>query len=131
MEMDRVSMEKFREMMDQIIEEIPQELFHELNGGVLLKEEEKLHPQHINGDLFIMGEYARQGVMGRYIFLYYGSFMRMYSRLPEEILYGRIRKTLLHELRHHLESLAGEKGLEVEDEVRLREYHSTRRPKEL
>ncbi len=34
----------------------------------------------------------------------------------------KIRHTVLHEFRHHLESLAGEKDLEIEDAVNLYRY---------
>jgi len=117
-----ITMEQFRDYMDQIIDEIPPVLLRDLNGGILLREEAKIHPESIGSDLLVMGEYHRKPVMGRFIYLYYGSFMRAYGYLGEKELYKKIRKTLLHELRHHVESLAGEKDLEIEDAVRLAEY---------
>lgn len=117
-----ISIEQFRDYMDQIIEEIPPVLLRDLNGGILLRKEARIHPESIGQDLFVMGEYHRQPVMGRFIYLYYGSFARVWGHLSEAALYKKIRKTLLHELRHHVESLAGEKGLEIEDAIQIAKY---------
>lgn len=51
--------------------------------------------------------------------------MKIYGHLAESDLKKRLRKTILHEFRHHLESLAGEKDLEVEDAVEIAEYKRT------
>lgn len=54
--------------------------------------------------------------------LYYGSFELCFGYSSEEELRERIRKVLLHEFRHHLESLAGEYDLEIEDAVEISQY---------
>jgi hypothetical protein len=64
--------------------------------------------------------------MGRYISIYYGSFKRVYGHLPKEELRKKLMKTLKHEFTHHLESMAGEKDLEIEDEKFIREYFEKR-----
>lgn len=115
-------MEEFLELLDEISGEMPEEFFQELNGGVILQPECRVHPEAFNEDLVILGEYRRDRQLGRYIVIYYGSFMKLYGSLSRERLYKRLRKTLLHEFRHHLEGLAGEKGLEVEDAVQLAKY---------
>jgi len=114
-------------MLDEVAEEIPQDFYRELNGGIILLPETK---RQRDGDrvssLFILGEYHNDrkgmGGLGRYIAIYYGSFMKLYSHLPPERLKDRLRSTLIHEFTHHIESLAGEKGLAVKDEIRLEEY---------
>ena len=116
-----VTIEEFDLMLDGIAQEIPAEFFGGLSGGIILREESKLHPEG-TGDLFIMGEYTSRRDMGRCIYIYYGSFLCAYGHLPRGALRGRLRATLLHELTHHLESLAGERGLEVEDRLQLEEY---------
>jgi len=108
-------------MLDEIAAELPGEFYKYLNGGVILLEECKAHPQSA-GDLYIMGEYVHRQDMGRYICLYYGSFMRMYSHVPEDFLRVKLRETLLHEFTHHLESLAGERDLEKKDKIDLWKY---------
>ena len=123
------SIDAVEKMLSQIGEEIPGELFRHLNGGVVLLEACKAHPQSA-GDLYIMGEYSHRHDMGRCIYIYYGSFMRVYGYAPEDVLRKQLRGTLLHELTHHLESLAGERGLEVKDRIKLEEYRRARRKEE-
>ncbi len=117
-----VSMEIFREWMDEILAEIPEEYFRDLNGGVLLLEEQKFHSKSIGDDLYVMGEYRRERGLGRYIVIFYGSFDALYGQLPEVRLKKRLRSTILHEFRHHVEFLAGEKDLEIEDQIQINRY---------
>ena len=60
--------------------------------------------------------------MGRHILLYYGSFMKIYGDIDETAAVPVIRATILHEFTHHLESLSGEKDLEIKDEKKLSDY---------
>jgi len=123
------SIEDFDLMLDEIAQDIPAEFFGGLSGGIILREECKLHPEGA-GDLYIMGEYSSRRDMGRCIRVYYGSFMRTHGYLPRERLRERLRSTLLHELTHHLESLAGERGLEIEDRRQIEEYKRTQQSQE-
>ncbi|MFV0529177.1 MAG: metallopeptidase family protein [Lachnospiraceae bacterium] len=116
-----ISQEEFMELLDEISGEIPSEIFQGLNGGVILRPEEKLHPQSQGNDLWVLGDYNRNQ-MGRYINIYYGSYSRVYGHLEGEALRKKLRHTLLHEFRHHLESLAGEYDLEVEDAIQIAKY---------
>ena len=108
-------------MLGQIADEIPSMYFEGLNGGVILLEACKEHPQS-QGNLYIMGEYCNRRDLGRLINIYYGSFMRLYGNAPEELLRLKLRESLLHELTHHLETLAGERGLVIQDQIQLAEY---------
>ena len=108
-------------MLNRIAEEIPDEFFKYLNGGVILLDECLPHPQS-TGNLYILGQYNHRHDTGRHICIYYGSFMRLYANATEEVLREQLRKTLLHEFTHHLESLAGERGLEIKDQIRINEY---------
>jgi len=116
-----IAIEEFDAMLDEIAQEIPAEFFGGLSGGIVLREECKLHPEG-EGNLYILGEYSNRRSMGRCIRIYYGSFMRTHGHLSSGSLRGKVRTTLLHELTHHLESLAGERGLEVKDRQQLEEY---------
>jgi len=126
-------------MLDDIAEEIPQDFYRELNGGIILLPDMKIHPESRgfignNGDniysgndnLFILGEYHNDrkgmGGLGRYIVIYYGSFIRAYPNIGREAQKERLRKVLIHEFTHHLESLAGERGLEKKDAQELEKY---------
>ncbi len=109
-----VSITQMQNMLDDIVEELPKELFRELNGGIVLLPEAKKHEK--GGDIYILGEYHRGGLMGRYISIYYRSFYYIYGKLSEEELEEKLRSTVRHELRHHIESLAGADDLERIDE---------------
>ncbi|MGI6722631.1 MAG: metallopeptidase family protein [Anaerovoracaceae bacterium] len=117
-----VTIDEAEVMLNEIAESIPREFYQGLNGGILLLPEAKPSPYARNGDLWIMGEYCRGGGMGRLIKIYYGSFEKMYSQLPPQEFKERLRQTLLHEFTHHMESLAGERGLEDWDERQIRDY---------
>lgn len=97
-------------------------MFRELNGGILLQEIKKIHPESKGDELYILGEYHNSRAMGRYIIIYYGSFMRVHGHIWEDKLKDKMRKTLRHEFRHHLESLAGEDDLEVYDAIQILKY---------
>lgn len=116
-----ISIEEFSRILDDLAQELPDEFYDELNLGISISEEAKLHPQARGSDLYIMGEYFHSQ-MGRGIVMYYGSFARIHGRLSEEALIRELRGTLRHEFRHHMEGRAGERGLEVEDERRLSDY---------
>lgn len=109
-------------MLDEIAAELPQEFYKELNGGIILLPEVKFNPMGRNDDLYIMGEYHSGGGLGRYISIYYGSFERLYGHLSREGFKRQLEHTLKHEFTHHLESLAGERDLEKEDERFLQNY---------
>lgn len=109
----------FHRLVEEASEDIPDELFRELNGGILVLGRAKKHPE-VQGT-YVLGEYhvERPG-MGRYIVLYFGSFLGVLGSRAEAEEYRRqVWKTLLHEFRHHLESLAGVADLEREDREHL------------
>jgi len=115
------TIDEVNDMLDDIADEIPQALFQDLNGGIVLLEECEAHPES-QGDLFILGQYRHRYDMGRSICIYYGSFMQIYGYLPKEQLKEKLKETLLHEFTHHWESLAGEKDLEIEDAIQMYQY---------
>ena len=104
------SIQETNDILDEIADSIPYELYRELNGGIVLLPEAKLHPKAVDNDLYIMGEYHSSLAMGRYIKIYYGSFCKVYGHV------------LLHELRHHNESLAGYEDLILYDEDTIANY---------
>lgn len=117
------TIEEVHEILNTIAEDIPEDFFKELNGGILLLPQHKLHPESRRRDkLYIMGEYHINRSTGRTIIIYYGSFKRGYKGISSERLYKKLKDTLLHEFTHHLESLAGERGLEIKDARKLHSY---------
>jgi len=111
-------------MLDDIYDELPKEFHNDLDGGVILSAEVKIHPASEAGHpLYILGEYHSQPRgLGRFIIIYYGSFARMFAHLEPRRFKEKLRKTLLHEYTHHLESLAGERDLEIQDARSLAAY---------
>ena len=119
-----MDIDDFQKILEVITEEIPEELFRELNGGVIVLPEFKLHPESQNPCLYTMGEYRTQVPgLGRYIVIYYGSFMRVFGAGADpQRIRRELRKTLRHEFRHHIETLAGAKDLLIEDKLNLLKY---------
>jgi hypothetical protein len=123
-----IPLEDMEALLEEISAEFPEQLFEGLNGGIILLPEAKLNAYSRHNDLFILGEYHSGGNLGRYIAIYYGSFMHVYGHLGIMQLRDQLVHTLKHEFTHHLESLAGEKGLEIKDAMFLADYlrHSGR-----
>jgi len=117
------TIEEINCMLDEIADELPDGVFRELNGGVNLLPETKKSNKDSDGGLYTLGEYRRDQ-MGRYIVIYYGSLMAVYGNSSHEKIRKHLRDVLTHELTHHLESLAGDRSLEIEDEMKLIDYFS-------
>ena len=113
--------DEVQEILEEICESIPSYAYEHLNGGIILTEEAKYHEEAYAEDLVIMGEYQRS-MLGNMIKIYYGSFMDMYRFSSREILREKLEEVLLHEFTHHLEFLANEWGLVIEDKKFLEEY---------
>ena len=115
-----LSIDEVNDILDAAVEDYPEELFQELNGGILLLEDEVADPE-AGEDIYIMGEYCWDE-MGRYINLYYGSFAAVLSDEPRQVWEEELRFTLRHELTHHVEGLAGERSLEHKDSAQLEAF---------
>ncbi len=122
-----LSFEQVGLLLDDMAEEFPPEFFQELNGGVCLLPEAKPDPEFPPGEMYILGEYCND-MMGRYINLYYGSFAALAEQedWTEEDWEDELWETFSHEFTHHMEGLAGERGLEIKDEAFLEEYRRER-----
>lgn len=123
---DFPTIEEIHVMLDEIAEGLPEDFFKELNEGIVLLPQYKLHRESRARDrLYIMGEYSKK-ITGRGIVIYYGSLKRVYRKKSVEELKEKLRDVLLHEFTHHLESLAGEKGLEIKDAIDINRYRDKR-----
>lgn len=123
--------EQMHRELDAIADDLPGEIYTELNGGIILSPDTKIHPQSAGKELLINGEYHNEPYgMGRYIVLYYGSLIKTFGHLPEKRLKEKIKEVLYHELTHHLESMAGDKSLEIKDSIFLEEYKGRHRKKD-
>ena len=126
-----ITFEEAGAMLDEIAEEIPGEFYRELNGGIFLLPDVKIHPESPEDargpeNLYIVGEYHNErtgyGGLGRYIAVYYGSFVKLFGQIGPKNQKNELRRVLIHEFTHHLESLAGEHGLEIKDAETIEQY---------
>lgn len=104
--MGKPSYGKFAAMLDQVIDNIPPHFLRGLNGGFNLRKGKKRE-----GEYYIMGEYVEDGLGGCFIVFYYGSFVEVLEDEPDDCWEAEIIDTVLHEMQHHLESLAGRDDL--------------------
>ena len=90
-------------MLDEIADSMPYELYRDLNGGISLLPQLKVHPKALNNDLFILGEYIR-------------------NSLDNEAYRKKLVEILHHEVRHHNEYLAGCDDLGIFDRNQIDDY---------
>lgn len=116
-----ITFDECGEMLDEIADSVPYELYRELNGGITLREETRLHPLAKNNDLYILGVYVHDN-LGRYINIYYGSFIKVFANKSKSESYNELKRILLHEIRHHNEFLAGVDDLVLYDNEQIKNY---------
>jgi hypothetical protein len=109
-----LDLEAFTRLAGAITGELPPRLLRDLNGGISV-----LPGKKKDGKYFLMGEYIEDPVLGRVIFLHYGSFREILGNAPAGEWEEELRETIVHELRHHVESLAGVDDLSLEEEEEL------------
>lgn len=119
---EMISVDEVNEILNELADEIPEQLYEGLNGGISLDEQVLLSPAAKGNDLYIMGQYHRGGFMGQRITIHYGSLMKAFDHLDREQLKSELRRILRHEFRHHIEFMAGNKDLELEDAEYIRQY---------
>ncbi|MBC7348108.1 MAG: metallopeptidase family protein [Clostridia bacterium] len=117
-----LSFDEFRRLADSIVDKIPPRLCRDLNGGFVALPGEKQ-----DGELLVLGEYVQDDLLGRRVVLYYGSFAALLGDSPRGGWEREVRKTVRHELRHHLESLAGVDDLAREDMEFLARFRKGRK----
>lgn len=115
--------EAFVELVERLWEEVPEDFKRGLQGVHVFPEAK---PEPGLEGVWRLGEYLDPGPpsafggfedLGRHIALYYGSFLEVAGEGFD--WEAEVWETLLHELRHHLESLAGRDDLVQEDLRRL------------
>lgn len=119
-----ISFEEYREIVFELMEELPDEFFRELSGGVITSEGVSVPDYARGNDLWILGKYQVFSRV-RQITMYKGSFDRAYPHADAHEAREILRGVLRHEIRHHLESLGGvhdDSSLEAADERAKQEY---------
>ena len=115
-----LTIDEVNDLLDDMAEEFPEELFDGLNGGVNLLEEARPDPEFPPGEMYILGEYC-DDLLGLYVNLYYGSFAALAEKegWDRETWEDELRITLSHELTHHMENLSGLHALDDRDAEEL------------
>lgn len=116
-----ITFEECGQMLDKIADSLPCELYRDLNAGISLLPNIKIHPQALHGELFILGEYIRD-LTGNSIVFYYGSINRIYGNLEYDEYYKKLEHIFHHEVRHHNEHLSGCDDLGICDDNEIVEY---------
>lgn len=123
-----MSFQAFERLLASMVEEIPDEFLRGLQGVHAIREA-KPEPEYV--DVWRMGEYLDPGPedflgagegLGRHVALYYGSFVKVAAGDPDFDWEEELWETLTHELRHHVESLAGDASLIEEDVEQARDF---------
>lgn len=109
-----MDIEQFTELADRLMERVPEPVLEGLNGGVTIRRN-ALRDKRDPRDVYILGEYVTDPVMGCYVVIYYGSFKAILTGEPDSVWEEELWETIRHELRHHLEVRAGEDDLDRED----------------
>ena len=119
-----IDLEEYRQIISELMDELPEEFYRELSGGVIVSEATVIPDYAKQGDLFTMGQYQFYAGM-RQIVMYKGSFDRCYPHVGPEEAKEILRGILRHEFRHHLEYLGNvhnSSSLEAEDERKKQAY---------
>ena len=107
-----VNFEEAQDIIDRLCAGLPQGIFAELNCGVSTIPD----TVYCSRGLLVLGMYHHEPYgLGRYITIHYGSMIVAYGHLQAEEFEKELKSVLYHELTHHIEALAGDKSLELED----------------
>lgn len=106
--------DEFCDAVEKAVENLPRMLLEKLNGGFNVIRQKKQ-----DGEYLLFGEYIEDPMMGNIIYLYYGTFAEDLAGASEDAWLDEIEETVVHELRHHIESLAGVDYLTIEEMMEL------------
>ena len=119
-----ISTEEYKAIISDLMDELPEEFFRELTGGVIMSEALVIPSYARGNDLYTLGQYqVYYGV--RQIVMFKGSFDRLYPQVNTAEARNILRGVLRHEFRHHIEFLGGihnSSSLEAEDERNKQDY---------
>ena len=119
-----ISIDEYQSIVAELLDELPEDFFQQLNGGVIVSEALVI-PDYAHGnDLYTMGEYQIYSGI-RQIVMFKGSFDRAHPSADAKKAKELLREILRHEFRHHLEFLGGihnSSSLEAQDERDKQSY---------
>jgi len=115
-----LSYERMGDILEEEAARFPDAFFQDLDGGIQLEESALPDPDFPPGEMYVMGEYCHD-LLGRYIVLYYGSFVALLEEEDEQAWREEIFATVAHEFTHHLEDTAMLHALDDKDAEFLRQ----------
>ncbi len=119
-----ISIDEYRKIVSELMDELPAEFFQKLTGGVIVSEALVIPDYARGNDLYTMGQYqVSSGI--RQIVMFKGSFDQVYPQADATEAKTLLRGILRHEFRHHLEALGGirnSSSLEAADEREKQAY---------
>lgn len=130
-----MTFERFSALIEEMVSEIPERFMQGLQGVHVLPD--TYVEDGFDEELYRLGEYLDPGPesflgagegLGRHIAIYHGSFAALAENDPGFDWEEEAWETLTHELRHHVESLAGEDFLVQDDEAYLAELQRRDEP---
>ncbi|MBO4377960.1 MAG: hypothetical protein J5889_03300 [Clostridia bacterium] len=119
-----ITTEEYKRIISELLDELPEEFFRDLTGGVIVSEASVIPDYAQGNDLYTMGMYKIYSGIHQ-IVMYKGSFDRVYHYADAAQAKDILRGILRHEFRHHLESLGGihnASSLEAQDAREKRAY---------
>ena len=121
-----ITVDEYRKIVSELMDELPAEFFQKLTGGVIVSEALVIPDYARGNDLYTMGQYqVSSGI--RQIVMFKGSFDQVYPQADAAEAKTLLRGILRHEFRHHLEALGGirnSSSLEAADEREKQAYLS-------
>ena len=121
-----ITIEEYGAIVSELMDELPDEFFRELSGGVIVSESVAIPDYAQGNDLYTLGKYQIFSRV-RQVTMFKGSFDRVYPQADVAEARRILRGVLRHEIRHHLESLGGihdASSLEAADERDKQAYLS-------
>ena len=119
-----ISIEEYKRIISELLDEFPEEFFQGLSGGVIVSEALVIPDYSRGNDLHTMGQYqVYSGI--RQIVMFKGSFDQVYPQVDGSEAKNILRGILRHEFRHHLENMGGirnSSSLKAEDEREKQAY---------
>lgn len=117
MRIQKMKIDTFIDFVINVSEkEIPTILLSDLNLGIYVSPKKQV--DDAEKDYYIMGEYI-QNELGNQVVLYYGSFAYLLEDEPLNIWHKEIMDTIKHELIHHVEAMAGQEDLALQEDIEV------------
>ena len=121
-----ISIEEYKRIVSELLDELPEAFFQGLTGGVIVSEALEIPDYARDNDLYTMGQYQDYAGI-RQITMFKGSFDQVHPQADAAESRAILRGVLRHEFRHHLEFMGGihnSSSLEAEDEREKQDYLS-------